>query len=955
MKDFQKELHLSLQTGFIDRSLPSLKNYQPQLLYNSKEEGVKILATLHHELRRCDEFWFSVAFVTKDGVATVLELLKELEFRKVRGQVLVSQYLNFTQPEALKALLQFKNIELRIVQLGGFHAKGYIFRSGSEFSLIIGSSNLTASALCVNKEWNLKVSASFESSIVTSTFAEFNREFSRAAIVDQQFIDSYTSVYQEYRKVLQAQVAEMMPDRILPNKMQVEALKNLEDLRARGASKALLISATGTGKTYLSAFDVRAFQPRKVLFIVHRENIARASLRSYQRILGPHNTMGLFTGGKKEVDCDFLFCTVQTLSLDKNLELFSKEEFDYIVIDETHRSGAQSYQKILNYFRPVFLLGMTATPERTDGLDIFRQFDYNIAYEIRLQKALEEDILCNFHYFGVADIFVDGDKKDDRAVFNKLVADNRVEHIIEKARFYGCDNGIVRGLIFCSSVEESRELAQKLGVRGIKAIALTGESSENERELAIRRLESDGSDKIDYILTRDIFNEGVDIPKVNQVILLRPTESAIVFVQQLGRGLRKADDKEYLTVIDFIGNYRNNYLVPVALFGDTSYNKDRLRKLLASGSGLIPGASTVNFDAVAKRRIYEAINSANMSLSRDLDRDFDLLKYQLGRVPKMMDFIEHESRDPYLYVKSAGSYYNYLLRKEKIDSTIDSVGINVLEAFSKSVANGKRAEDVALLKKLLDKPTVSRAEIIDAIQKAYGYTPSSDTLTSCGWSINLEFIKKKVDLIIDDGVQFSRTRLFDSLLEQEPFFESLADLLRASEAVFNKHFKKGKFDNGFIFYEKYSREDALRILNWQENPVAQNVGGYITHSSQSCFVVFVTYKKSLEEGTLIDYEDRFLNRELFEMISKNNRSLKSPEMVLLRNAVDLRIPFFIKKSDDEGTGFYYLGNMRPSKTNGAFEEDLRGKNKDIKVVKVRFQLDVAVPEELYEYLVDQVI
>jgi superfamily II DNA or RNA helicase len=272
---------------------------------------------------------------------------------------------------------------------------------------------------------------------------------------------------------------------------------------------------------------------------------------------------------------------------------------------------------------------MTATPERTDGFDIFKQFNHDIAYEIRLQKALEEDMLCSFHYYGITDVIVEERSLKEDVAFNLLVSEERVNKVIEKATLYGCDNGCVRGLIFCSSIKESKALSDAFNKKGYRTVALSGEDSEEKRATAITRLESSNeTEKIDYIFTVDIFNEGIDIPKVNQIILLRPTQSAIIFVQQLGRGLRKADDKAYLTVIDFIGNYSNNYMVPIALFGDTTYNKDTLRKLMKRGSSLIPGASTINFDKIARERIFKAIDTANLSLRRDLIKDIKLVRYR---------------------------------------------------------------------------------------------------------------------------------------------------------------------------------------------------------------------------------------------------------------------------------------------------------------------------------------
>jgi superfamily II DNA or RNA helicase len=235
---------------------------------------------------------------------------------------------------------------------------------------------------------------------------------------------------------------------------------------------------------------------------------------------------------------------------------------------------------------------MTATPERTDGEDIYRLFDFNLAYEIRLQRALEENMLCPFHYFGISDLRVDGSVIDELTSFNLLTSDTRVDHIIENIELYGCHKDVPRGLIFCSRVDECYELAAQFELRGKRSVALSGSDSIAYRDETIIRLElpETDPDKLDYIFSVDIFNEGVDIPSINQIIMLRPTQSAIIFVQQLGRGLRKVKgDNKYLTVIDFIGNYTQNYLIPVALHGDKTLEKDEIRRLLVGGNDLLPG------------------------------------------------------------------------------------------------------------------------------------------------------------------------------------------------------------------------------------------------------------------------------------------------------------------------------------------------------------------------------
>jgi len=341
-------------------------------------------------------FLISVAFVTTSGVATIINTLKELEFRGVTGKILVSQYLNFTQPEALRRLLQFSNIDLRIATKSASHSKGYIFKGKDYYNLIIGSSNLTANALATNKEWNLKVSALHDSGIVDKVLREFEDDFSVGVVVTDDFISTYEEIYK--KQFLNYKPKEVIEEgniavKIVPNSMQVEALENIKKLRSESRRKALLISATGTGKTFLSAFDAKVFNAKKLLFVVHRLNIAQKSLETFKKIFGNERTMGIYSGNKRELDKDFVFSTVQTISKQSHLDQFEPNHFDYIIIDESHRSGAQSYRRLLNHFEPDFLLGMTATPERTDGDDIFSLFDHNIAYEIRLNRAMEEETI----------------------------------------------------------------------------------------------------------------------------------------------------------------------------------------------------------------------------------------------------------------------------------------------------------------------------------------------------------------------------------------------------------------------------------------------------------------------------------------------------------------------------------------------------------------------------------
>src|SRR5699024_1313612 len=324
------------------------------------------------------------------------------------------------------------------------------------------------------------------------------------------------------------------------------------------------------------------------------------------------------SGTKKDFEAKYLFATIQTISRENYLSLFKEDDFDYILIDEVHRAGASSYERILEYFEPEFLLGMTATPERTDDYNIYKLFDYNIAYEIRLQEALEEDMLLPFHYFCVTDLENIEEKTTDAELFSKLITEERVNHVLDKITYYGHSGKQVQGLIFCSRKKEAQELSKVLNSRGYRTRALTGDNNQQEREETIEMLENGA---LEYILTVDIFNEGIDIPSLNQIVMLRQTESSIIFIQQLGRGLRKHKSKDFVTIIDFIANYNNNYLIPVALSGDGSQNKDNLRRHVQDTS-YIKGISNINFEEIAQKRIFDSINRAKLNAMKIYDEAY---------------------------------------------------------------------------------------------------------------------------------------------------------------------------------------------------------------------------------------------------------------------------------------------------------------------------------------------
>ncbi len=951
-----EEIRKGIEAGFIDGSLAADERYLPRILTNNAKKQTKVLDAIISELEWCSEFAFSVAFITNSGVACLYDILQELAKKNIRGKILASQYQNFTEPMALRKLLALPNLELRILTDENFHAKGYLFKRGqgitAEYSMIVGSSNLTGNALNKNNEWNIKLSSTKDGSLIREVNNEFKDIFSRATKVTESWLQQYDKIYGESFKGRTAQLEKLIQlNKINPNQMQIEALQSIENLRERGENKGILISATGTGKTYLSAFDVKRVQPKKFLFIAHRDVILKAARKSYENVFGPTVKMGLYAGSTKTEE-PYVFASIYTLYKDECLQQFAPDEFEYIVVDEVHRSGASIYQKVLGYFKPKFLLGMTATPERTDGFDIFKMFDHNIAYEIRLNKALEEDMLVPFHYHGITDLTVNGQEIDDNSDFMKLTASERVRHIVKKTREYGCDRGRVKGLMFCSNIQEANGLSEILNNEyNMHTLALTGSASISERMEAMERLETDdpSMNPLDYIITVDIFNEGVDIPKVNQIVMLRPTQSAIIFVQQLGRGLRKARNKDYLEVIDFIANYSNNFMIPIALYGDRSFNKDKLRRNLVNN--YMPGASTVYFDEITKKKIFAAINRASLNCLPELRSDYKLLKYQLGRQPMMMDFVKLGSRDPYTFIAKKGSYYNFLCCADDV-ATIPEKCEKSLYFISWEVAQGRKLEEIVLLQLLLEQDCITHEEWEKELQKqmGYQYTLSNAMVNVALNNISMSFFKKSdqdkygnMNYVQKVGAKFQRTEEFTNLLKNKDYEAYVKDVLAYASSTFARDYSQEQWRDGFMLYKKYSRKDVCKILGWDKNNASTMYGYRIKFNTCP---IFVTYKKQKNIAESTRYDDKFIDEKTFNWMTRNRVTMESGEIKALQSGT-LRIPLFVKQSDDEGSDFYYMGDMEPKEYKETTITNDEGEA--LPIVNIKFSLYDEVNEKLLNF------
>jgi superfamily II DNA or RNA helicase len=955
------ESSLDVVFGFLDRTTQALRQRNPQVVLN--RAGVSVLRTLREELSRADTFSFSVAFVSPRALALLKQEL--LDF-KGAGTIITSDYLSFNSPDAFWELHALKKhgVDVRIHQSDAFHPKGYVFNYPGGVTAMVGSSNLTERALATNHEWNLKVSATADSDLADQLRDLLVGEVDGSIPLTADWIREYEQTYvPPARPLLHASglrnasgvaPASIEPAVVTPNQMQAEALVKIKEARDRGAQRALIISATGTGKTMLSALDVRAVNPARMLFVVHREQILDRTIAEYRRVLrSPDGHFGKLTGTTKQHDRRFVFATIQTLSKPDVLAQFTPEAFDYVIVDEAHRADAQTYRRVLGHFAPKFLLGMTATPERGDGASVYELFDYNVPYEIRLNRALDEDMLAPFHYYGIADFaWEDGSTTTEGTDLGRLVAPERVKHILDALDTYGQAGPRPRGLIFCSRKTEARELARLLNgasFRGLplRVVALTGDDSIALREETVELLESG---ELDYILTVDVFNEGVDIPTLNQVVMLRQTESSVVFVQQLGRGLRKAPGKDYVVVIDFIGNYAKNYLIPIALFGDESLNKESVREhlLAAEEVGVLSGLSSVRFDRVAQERVLRSIRETKFDSNPNLKAAVELLMDRLGRPPALADFVEAESADP-LVLATKDQHYPRLLEKLfRIDPGLSDREGKALELLSSEVLTAKRGHEVVLLRSLLRDGQLSFEDIRGRFEKS-GIVSSPahvqsaiDTLTLVGFS-EADQKRYRAGMVECSGDRVALTPEF--LLDYRAsgaFANAVDDIVNTgSHVVFERYDRCLPFTAG----RQYSRKEVARLLCWPRKWMS-TMYGYKVDIDRGVCPIFVTLHKSGEISASTAYEDALLDVNTMRWFTRSRRTLQSLEVAAI---VKARVtPFvFVKKDDAEGTDFFYLGSASARDVTQTTMPDDKGNQ--LSVVRMNLRFTEPIDVGLFDY------
>lgn len=827
------------------------------------------LASIQANLRSCKMFAFSVSFIKKAGLLLLANDIKSALERGAKGKLITSTYQNFTDVESLnfffKLALSFENFDCHLddecfydetnYSTNGFHTKGYLFEFDDRCELVVGSSNITRYALLKNIEWDLVIDCNKTDEAYQSACKEFGELWEKTLELTQERINLYAQKinFAIERWDMDYDLAEQ---RIKPNYMQRKALKELNRNRAIGVNKALVVSATGSGKTYLAAFDALNFAPNRLLYVVHEGSILRKSLVTFQEVFGSLKTCGMYSGEAKELDADFIFAT--NVSMCRSLGLFDKKEFDYIIIDECHHAVADTYRQIIEYFEPEFLLGLTATENRMDNKDVVELFGNNIPYELRLRDAIINDLIVPFHYYGIRDELVNYGLSDseERRLIAQISNEDNCNFIYQQIENYRPEGQKLKALAFCRNIQHARMMAENLSEYYNTAF-LSGKNKIGERIRAYNDLQSDNKD-LEILFAVDILNEGVDIPGVNMVLFLRPTESSTIFIQQLGRGLRKFPNKNYVTILDFIGNsYKRSVHIALAL-GSLSKGYILEKKLLKAmlrndfrALGLEEYGVKINIDDLSKEEILQHIDNENFNRIQYLKKDYHNFKSYLKTptFPKHMDYVNSDYAPNLLKFmkikidnKKTNSYYGFLKGiGEDIPLFTDEqiVAINYISSLLPLV----RRHEYLIVKHLIEGITSENQLRQLLAEEIVGYTEEQ-------FDHALRFMKEGGAVVQSDGQV-----MFSCIVEPE-FEEYMKDLLEYGLSQYDVRYKN---EEDFLLYQDYRQDQAL--LKILENPKHNQLGTYYKDGKM---YIFAGLKKDDSVQEHLNYKDKFLDSETFQ-------------------------------------------------------------------------------------------
>ncbi len=903
-------------------------------LFFTNYSNLKFIDKIKQALKSCKSFYFSVSFIKKAGLDYLSPDIKQALERGANGRIITSTYQNFTDIESLKIFLNWSQIypnfrvHLDFNNFGGngFHSKGYIFEYEENYELIVGSTNITRFALFKNVEWNMSYQTIIRDETILDALKEFKYLWGKTLDLTLDLIDKYRIQLDYVIEKWDMDYFVPTSTLIKPNKMQQKALKEIRRIRDLGQKKALIVSATGSGKTFLAALDVRNFDAKRLLFIVHRDAILSEAIQTFKKVFGAEHSYGLYTGKSKDETSDFIFATNTMMA--QHLDSFLPTEFDYVVLDECHHSTASSYKKIIDYFKPDFLLGLTATPERMDQGDVYSLFDNNVPYELRLRDAILNDLVVPFHYYGIRDSLVDYKEQDRSKISREISKTVNCEFIDIQIKKHKPEEKL-KAIAFCASISHAKTMSESMSEIGYKTIALTGENDLGQRIKAFNDLQNE-ENELEIIFTVDILNEGVDIPAINMVLFLRPTESSTVFIQQLGRGLRKYPGKEYVKVLDFIGNnYERSIQIAIALgsLGRTTYlEKSYLKSMIQTNFKAleIPGV-IINIDDLSKEEILRNIERQNFNTKNYLKKDYENFKKYLGVLtyPKHMDYLNSQlAPDLIRFLKSKidnkknMSYYAFL-------SKINEENIPLFDDNERNLIN--KVSDLL--------PLVHPDEYLIINSILQGKTNFED-LVGFSSRVTQSSLKNAQSILIKKGILNSQNE-FEVDVSKTDLRLYFDDLISYGLARCELEF--GDFSGKFKIYGNYYKEQIMMELG--QTDLMFMKGTKFNDNGET--IVFVGLKKDKSKEEKHNYKDKFLASDIFQWESENNTTVTNSVGKKILNTKIVHL--FVRKMDEENgivLPFTYFGT-------GKFEDIRESENAGTSTLLMNIKLDQAVSQEYF--------
>ncbi|KAA8478232.1 superfamily II DNA or RNA helicase [Arcticibacter tournemirensis] len=891
-------------------------------LFTGNNIGLPLEAELRKEILSADEICWLVSFIRFTGIRVFAKELEEFTQSGRSLRVITSSYMGVTETKAVEYLASLPNTEIKVSynsQHERLHAKAYLFKRNTGFhTAYIGSSNMSLSALTKGLEWNLK--------ITTKEIGHITDKFQK--IFETYWLDRDFETYRpgqdkdKLRKALKSQqsrdtatIATFFD--LNPFEHQKEVLEKLQaERQVHGRYRNLIVAATGTGKTVISAFDYKRFKEQnlraRLLFVAHRKEILDQARETFRHVLRDAN-FGEFWGDGQEPDnYEYLFASVQTLSNRIDSLPLDTRFYDYIIIDEVHHIAASSYRPVLQKFEPKILLGLTATPERMDGEDILKDFDHTIAAEIRLPEALNRKLLSPFQYFAVSDTIdlSHVNWRQGKYEVNELTRlytedDRRVNEIVHNCDKYLSDISDVRALGFCVSQEHARFMAEKLVIRGLKADYLVSNNGNSNRDEVRRKLQNK---EINYLFVVDIFNEGVDIPEIDTVLFLRPTESLTIFLQQLGRGLRLSEGKECLTVLDFVGNARPEYDFEQkfrALVGKTHTS---ILKEVSDDFPHLPLGCSIILEKRAKEIILSNIKAAVGFNRNQLIKKIQNFRYQSTLPLNLKNFLEINHIElPLLYKR--GSWKRLC------------ADAGVIDGFTEP---NEKAITSCISRRLLQCNSISYLTFIEnLITSNFNYGISSQAEELLLLMFHYDVWQKGGEALGFQSLQESMQQLRNNPVMLEELQEVI-DLL-----ISRVDFIEKDIDLGFSFplkiHSRYNRDQILAALGLHQfEKASSNREGVAYNKQVNAEALFVTLKKTEKEYSPTTlYEDYAINESLFHWQSQNRASAENPsgKAYISQQTTGRKILLFVREQNDDEYGFtlsyVFLGEANFKSSTGA--------------------------------------